>query len=131
MAHEAEHVALAYQIQMQQAMGLQAPPGVPLDPQQENLIAAMAAQAVQLMAQQQPAPAVDPAAISAASKAEADSAKAQAEIRRKDALAEADIQRSDAEMIARLNRQTAEQEARLAAKFVSERGLQTLGETPP
>ncbi len=130
MAHEAEHVALAYQIQMQQAMGLQAPPGVPLDPQQENLIAAMAAQAVQLMAQQQPAPAVDPAAISAASKAEADSAKAEAEIRRKDALAEADIQRSDAEMIARMNRQTAEQEAKLAAKFVSERGLQTLGEAP-
>ena len=65
-----------------------------------------------------------------ASKAETDSAKAEAEIRRKDALAEADIQRSDAEMIARMNRQTAEQEARLAAKFVSERGLQTLGETP-
>lgn len=132
IAHEAEHQAWAYHLQMQQVLGGQlpaAPMGQPgnLDPATENMLAMMAAQAVQLMSQQQPA-AVDPAAMQAASKAEAEHAKASADIRRKDAIAAAQINRDDQQAIARMNRDTAEAEARLIGKYLSEPAKQALGE---
>lgn len=137
LAHMAEHHAWLYFIDMQQAMGVPlsaGPMGMsqqePQDPQTENAMALMAANAVQIMSQQramQPAP-VDPAAAQAASKASADQAKAEAEIRRKDAIANAQIERDDMQVIARMNRDVAEQETRLAAQFASDQAKQTLGE---
>lgn len=125
IAHIAEHMAWAYFMQMQQAMGVSLPAapmgaGQPMDPQQENMLAMMSAQAVQLMAQQ-PKP-VDPSAVA--------DAKAEAEIRRKDALASAQIERDNTQMIARLNRDVAAQEARLAAQFVSDQSKDALGAMP-
>lgn len=135
MAHMAEHFAWSYHLKMQQMMGMQLPAaplgaGQSLPPEQENMLAMMAAQAVQLMAnQQQPNP-IDQATIQAASKAQADQEKAAAEIRRKDALAAATIQRDDASAIARMNRDVAEQEARLVSKYLSDQANQALGNTP-
>jgi len=128
LAHIAEHYAWLHLIQMQQATGMQLPAGPmglgqPSDPQTENAIALVAANAVQIMSQQQamqPAPA-DPLTAQAAD-------KAAAEIARKDALASAQIQRDDAQAIARLNRDVAQQEARLVAQFVSDQSKQTLGQ---
>ena len=136
LAHAAEHIAWAYHLQMQQAMGMAlpaAPMGQPaqLDPQQENQLAMMAAQAVQLMAQQQPPAPIDPAAVQAASRAEAEQAKAAADIRRKDAMAAATVQRDDAQAIARMNRDAAEQEARLVSKYLSQPAQQALEQPPP
>lgn len=63
-AHIAEHNAMAYLIQMQQAMGMQMPdPQMLRDPQVQNQIAMMAAQATQQAQQQQQAqnpPPLDP-----------------------------------------------------------------------
>lgn len=63
-AHIAEHDAMAYLIQMQQAMGIQMPqPEMLKDPQVQNKIAMMAAQASQQLQQQQQAqnpPPLDP-----------------------------------------------------------------------
>lgn len=117
---------------MQQMMGMQLPAapfgaGQPLPPEQENMLAMMAAQAVQLMANQQQPATIDPNAIQAASKAQADQEKVAAEIRRKDALAAATIQRDDASAIARMNRDVAEQEARLVSKYLSDPAKQALG----
>lgn len=136
LAHMAEHIAWAYFLQMQQAMGMPLPAapmgaGQPMPPEQENALALMAAQAVQLMAQQQPPAPVDPAAIQAAGRAQADQAKMEAEIRRKDALAAATIQRDDASSIARMSRDAAEQEARLISQFLSDSAKNTLEKPPP
>lgn len=135
LAHMSEHYAWAYHLQMQQAMGMPLPAapfgaGQPLPPQQENMMAMMAAQAVQLMAQQQPPAPVDPAAIQAASRAQVEQDKAAAEIRRKDAIAHATIARDDASTIARMSRDAAEREARLISKYLSEPAQHAM-EQPP
>ena len=136
VAHEAEHLAWAYLLQMQAAMGTQLPAtpmgaGQPMDPQTENMLAMMAAQAVQLMNQQQDnSLAPDPSAVAAEQKSAIDSARAEAEIRRKDALANAQIQRDDAKAIADMRRGAAEQEAKLVSQFVSNQARRDLGEIP-
>lgn len=137
VAHIAEHLAWAYHFQMQQAMGMPLPAGplgtpTPMDPQQENMMAMQAAQAVQLMARaQQPAPPpVDPVALQAAHQAELEQAKATAEIQRKDLLASASIKRDDAQTLAKMNRDLAEQEAALMAKYLSPAAKAALT-TPP
>lgn len=136
IAHIAEHQAWLYRLQMQQAMGMQLPAG-PLgdqqqsDPQTENMIAMMAAQAAQIMSQQQQQPQIDPTAALAAQRAEIEDAKAAADIRRKDAIAQASIARDDQAASAKLNRDVAEQEARLIARFMSRAGLQALGQPQP
>lgn len=138
IAHMAEHVAWDYFVRMQQAMGVQLPAapmgmGQPMDPQTENALALMAANAVQLMGQtqaQQQQPAIDPAVIESAGKAQAEEAKAAAEIRRKDAIANAQIERDDLQAIARMQRDVAQQEARLAAQFVSDQSRDALGQIP-
>jgi len=134
IAHIAEHQAWQYHLMMQQAMGMQLPAtpmGQPaqLDPQQENMLAMMAAQAAQLMASQQQ-PAVDPATVHAAAKAESEQAKAAAEIRRKDAIAAATVARDDAQSIAKMRRGVAEEEARLIGKYMSEAGKRGLEQEP-
>ena len=116
---------------MQQMMGVQLPAapmglGQQLDPQQENALAMMSAQAAQVMAQL-PRP-VDPADIESYGKAQREDEKAAAEIRRKDMVAAAQIQRDDAGMIASMNRDAAEQEARLVSQFISDRAKQTLSQ---
>lgn len=55
-AHDAEHQALAYLVEMQQAMGMQMPPEQALqDPQVQNQIAMAAAEATQKLQEQQQA----------------------------------------------------------------------------
>ncbi len=124
MAHMAEHQAWMYQIQMQQMLGIQLPaPGEAsqMDPQMENQLAAMAAQASQLMAQYQASqpPPADPNAIIADGKVQAERQKAEADIRRKDALASASMARDSATTIARLNQDAAQHEANLLSKYMS------------
>ncbi len=133
IAHVAEHLAWQYYLQMQQAMGVNLPASPmgqqqPLDPQVENQLAVMAAQAVQLMAQQHSPPPIDPSAAQAASRAQVDQAKTEAEIRRKDTIAAAQINRDDHAMMAKMNRDAAEQEARLIGKYMSTAGKQALGQ---
>lgn len=113
-AHQAEHVAHWYMVQMLQQMGL--PPEALQDPNLHNQIAQAAAQVTQLMAPQtiglEEAPqeggqgGEDP--MVAAAKAEQDMAladrKTQAEIDRKDAVALSDIERKDAEAEAKIAR---------------------------
>ena len=102
-----------------------------MDPQAENMLAMMAAQAVQIMSQQQAnSLAPDPSAVAAEQKSAIDSARAEAEIRRKDALANAQIQRDDAKAIADMRRRAAEQEAKLVSQFVSNQARRDLGEMP-
>ena len=131
IAHISEHMAWDYMLRMQQMMGVQLPAapmgfGQQLDPQQENALAMMSAQAAQVMSQL-PRP-VDPAEIESYDKAQREDEKAAAEIRRKDMVAAAQIQRDDASMIASMNRDAAEQEARLVSQFISDRAKQTLSQ---
>ncbi len=67
-SHIQQHNAMAYQLQMQQLMGIELPQNIQeLPPEQQNQIAMLAAQATQqLMAQQQqsaPPPPLDPAVV--------------------------------------------------------------------
>ena len=123
MAHIAEHVALQYQVQMMQAMGLDEMPDASQDPQIEAQLTYMAAQAAQLMGQQQEAP-PDPATEQAAAKAQADEMKTLAEIGRKDAEAEARIAREDAQAIAKMNREVAKEEQQVMRQALSDNAVQ-------
>jgi len=134
IAHIAEHHAWIYFLQMQQALGMPISAatlgsGQPTDPKTENMLARMSANAVQLMRDQQ-ATAPDPALMQQDHRANLESAKTAAEIRRKDALAASQIQMNETQLIARMNRDVAEQEARLAAQFVSDQAKTTLGQAP-
>ncbi len=106
IAHIAEHQALDYQLAIQRAMGggMQ----TPTDPGQENFIAAMAAQAAQVMAASQPPAAEEPPAPDQSKHLET-----QAAIERANRLADADIARKDALAIATMRRQVADSEAKL------------------
>ncbi len=117
-AHQAEHMATMYLLQMQQAVGQQIPmtagedgQAQPLPPQIENQFAMMAAQAVQLMAQQPQAP--DPQVEAMAADQAREDAIAQADIDRKDAIAAADIHRKDITAMSDIARQVQDDIARI------------------
>lgn len=134
IAHQAEHRAWAYLLQMQQAMGMQLPNPMAgemptMDPQTENMLAQLAAQSAQLLAQQSQ-PEVDAQAAQAAAKAQADESAMAADIRRKDMIAQADIARSDAESIARMNRENAEKEVALVSKYLSPEATAAVQQPP-
>lgn len=139
LAHIAEHMAWDYHIRMKTAIGMELPAS-PMDqsdkqqsnddPQIENTLALMAAQAAQLMQQQQ-MQAQRQNSVPQSSQSEVDQAKAEAEIRRKDAIAAAQISRDDHAIIAKLSRDAAEQEARLIGKYMSTEGIRALESPDP
>jgi chaperonin GroES len=118
MAHIAEHVALAYTIQMSQALGVPLPePDLrskkreEMDPELANEIAMRAAMAIQGMQQLQQAQLQQQAGAEQAQEdeaAQADSARAdegmQSEEKRKDAAFQSDQQRKDMAMQAQVTR---------------------------
>ena len=116
MAHQAEHQAWAYHIQMSQALGVPLPadvmgdkPPEDLDPDQERQLSIAAAQAVQLMPPQ-PSPEEQEAAAKVASIQSEDQIKtqvAQADVARKDQQAASEIQRRDALVKAEIERNDA------------------------
>lgn len=112
-AHVAEHMAMAYRLQIEQMMGgqmPQIPPGQEIPPEIENEIARQVALRVQAAISSQPA--VDPEAEALARENEA----AQAEQGRKDAIAAHEQGRKDAVAAAEIARKMAVTEAELQMK---------------
>lgn len=116
MAHLAEHVALAYQVQVLAALGGQYPEieeGEELPIEVENMIAQQVAQITQLTALPLEQP--DPTAAEQARK----DAIAAADVARKDALAKADIDRKNALAKSTIDRQSVETAAGLAREHIA------------
>lgn len=122
-AHMAEHKAWAYYAEMTQMMGGPLPTGVidgeaqELDPEIERQLSLAAAQATQLMLEQQPPSEEEVAAM-----------ESQSEIGRKDAESQADIQRDDRESAASINRENLETEASIRRDAVGLAAKTNLGD---
>lgn len=136
MAHMAEHLAWSYRIQMQQAMGAQLPPPMTLDqtgeddeppempPEVDYQISVMAAQAAQIMAQQQAMAeqAMQQQAMAeqaGAAQAQQDIAQAEIGIKSQQAQVSAEKTRADVQLAQQMAereqaRKDAEQQARQA-----------------
>jgi hypothetical protein len=112
MAHEAEHLAQWYRLEMMRLAGVELPgPDETLDPEIDALLAQAVAQAAQQYGAV-PMPGAGPADAPEAAqdpRTDADNVRALADIRRKDALAEADIRRKDREAAAATERELANQ----------------------
>lgn len=110
-AHEAEHTAQLYRLEMMRRAGVEFPePGQGLDAETEAMLAqagALAAQQYGLVQMPAAAGAGQPSMPTADARAQADNVRAIADIRRKDAQAEADIRRKDREAAAQTERQLA------------------------
>jgi hypothetical protein len=140
LAHQAEHIAWAYLIQMSQAMQVQLPasplltdkekeqqPQPPVNPQQENMLAMMAAQATQLMAQQQASQQPqDPRVAQAAAEAQRKDMEASRTQDRQDALAHAEIQRQDMKVLHEMNRNNLQQQHELYQRALGQGQEQAL-----
>ncbi len=110
-AHIAEHQALLYQMQMQQATGMQIPIGQELPPEMENQIAQQAAQAAQLM----PKPLTPEEAD-----IERKDMEALAKIQRENALAQAEMDRDDEKATTDMLIRVQQEEARLIEEFAED-----------
>jgi len=102
MAHDGEHRAELYKLQMQQAMGMPLPQG-PVDPLQDAQISQQAALAIQQGPIGMPVGQPDPSQMAA----QAQDAKVAHEIQLKDAMGQAEIQRADRKAQADIQREMA------------------------